>query len=155
VDVTEVGWEQTCSLREDVLGWPAGPVPGDTDIDTTHLAVFDRWPTPVAVVSYCPRPCPERPTAAATYFWAMAVGVASQHAGLGTRLINELRERSTLARRPVMWADARTRAVDFYRACGAQVVGEPYIDDVTGLHDHRVVFDLSSIAYSRATTTPM
>ncbi|MGI8613049.1 MAG: hypothetical protein ACR2KL_03755 [Nocardioidaceae bacterium] len=63
-----------------------------------------------------------------------------------TRLINEMRERSTLARRPVMWADAHTRAVDFYRACGARVVGEPYIDDVTGLHDHRVVFDLSSIA---------
>lgn len=146
MDVTEVRWERTCSLREDVLGWPAGPVPGDSDIDTTHLAVIDRWRVPVAVVSYCPRPCPERPTVPATYLWAMAVGVGYQHAGLGARLINELRERSTLAGRSVMGVDARRGAVGFYRACGARVVGEPYIDDVTGLHDQRVVFDLSSVA---------
>jgi len=45
-----------------------------------------------------------------------------------------------------MWADARTTAVGFYRSCGAGVVGEPYVDDVTGLHDQRVIFDLNSIA---------
>lgn len=51
-----------------------------------------------------------------------------------------------MACRPLMWADARRGAAGFYRACGAPVVGEPYIDDVTGLHDQRFVFDLSSVA---------
>jgi hypothetical protein len=35
---------------------------------------------------------------------------------------------------------ARESAVGFYVACGARVLGAPYVDEVTGLIDRRAVF---------------
>jgi GNAT superfamily N-acetyltransferase len=142
VRVTEVAWEQTRELRQQILGWTRDPVPGDEDGDTVHLAVLDARGAPLAIVSACPHPCPERPGHAATYLWAMAVADAYQRRGLGLRLVRELTRRSRAVDRTVLWADARDSAVGFYVACGATVVGDPYRDPITGLEDRRVVFDL-------------
>jgi GNAT superfamily N-acetyltransferase len=140
--VTEVGWWQTRSLRQQVLGWTGDPVPGDESIETVHLAVLNTQDRPMAVVSACPHPCPERPGAAATYLWAMAVAKGWRRRGVGSLLVSELARRSIAAGRTVLWADARSDAVGFYVACGATVVGDPYRDSITGLEDRRIVFDL-------------
>ena len=140
--VVEVSWERTRRLRREVLGWADVPVPGDQDAESVHLAVLDDRGEPAAVVSACPHPCQERPGAAATYFWAMAVADGSQHRGLGSELVAELTKRSALAGGSVLWADARESAVGFYMRCGATPVGDPYQDPITGLEDRRVVFDL-------------
>ena len=141
--VTEVGWEQTRKLRQEILGWPRNPVPGDKDDRTVHLAVLGAQGAPLAIVSACPHPCPERPGQAATYLWGMAVAEDHQRRGLGLRLVSELTRRSRAAGRAVLWADARISSVGFYLACGATVAGEEYRDPITGLEDRRVVFDLA------------
>jgi GNAT superfamily N-acetyltransferase len=140
--VTEIGWEQTRGLRRQVLGWTGDPVPGDDSIETVHLAVLDAQDRPMAIVSACPHPCPDRPGAAATYLWAMAVAERWRGRGVGSQLVSELARRSIAAGRTVMWADARSDAVGFYLARGATVGGDPYLDSVTGLEDRRIVFDL-------------
>jgi len=43
-----------------------------------------------------------------------------------------------------VWADARLTAVQFYQRLGAVPEGPTCIDDVTGLTDQRVLFDLSN-----------
>jgi GNAT superfamily N-acetyltransferase len=140
--ITEVGWAQTRVLRQQVLGWTADPVPGDDGIETVHLAVLDAQGQPMAVVSACPHPCPERPGAAAIYLWAMAVADGRRGSGVGSRLVAALVDRSVAAGCTVLWADARSDAVGFYLACGATVVGDPYRDSITGREDSRIVFDL-------------
>lgn len=140
--MTEIAWGQTRGLRQQVLGWTGDPVPGDDGIETVHLAVLDAQDGPIAVVSACPHPCPERPGAEATYLWAMAVAESWRGRGMGSRLVSELARRSSAEGRTVLWADARTDAVGFYLARGATVVGSPYRDSITGLVDRRVVFDL-------------
>lgn len=140
--VTEVAWGQTRGLRQQVLGWTGDPVPGDESIETVHLAVLDAQDRPMAIVSACPHPCPDRPGAAATYLWAMAVAESWRGRGVGSRLVSELARRSIAAGRTVLWADARSDAVGFYVARGATVVGDPYRDSITGLADRRIVFDL-------------
>jgi GNAT superfamily N-acetyltransferase len=140
--VTEVGWAQTRVLRQQGLGWTGDPVPGDDGIETVHLAVLDAQSRPMAIVSACPHPCPERPGAAATYLWAMAVAERWRGRGVGSRLVSELARRSIAAGRTVLWADARGDAVGFYLACGATVLGDPYRDSITGLQDRRIVIDL-------------
>jgi len=140
--VTEVGWGETRALRQQVLGWTGDPVPGDESIETVHLAVLDAQGRPLAIVSACPHPCPERPGAAATYLWAMAVAESRRGRGMGSGLVAELARRSIAAGRTVLWADARSDSVGFYLARGATVVGDPYRDSITGLEDRRIVFDL-------------
>ena len=122
-----IRWSHTLVLRQQVLGWTADPVPGDESAGTVHLAVLDAQHAPLAVVSACPHPCPQRPGTAATYLWAMAVAEADW---------------SVAAGRTVLWADARSAAVGFYLACGATIIGDAYRDPVTGLADRRIVFDL-------------
>jgi GNAT superfamily N-acetyltransferase len=138
----QIAWEQTRDLRFQVLGWTGDPVPGDDGLETVHLGMLDAHHRPMAIVSACPHPCPERPGAAATYLWAMAVVGSRQGRGLGSRLVSELARRSVAAGRTVLWADARSDSVGFYLARGATVVGDPYRDSITGLEDRRIVFDL-------------
>jgi len=138
--LADVAWVQTHGLRQRVLGWTTDPVPGDEEAE--HLTVLDAQQVPLAVVSACPHPCPDRPGLLATYLWAMAVADGWRGRGLGSRLIAELISRSLAAGRTVLWADARSTAVGFYLACGAMVVGDAYRDPVTGLEDRRIVFDL-------------
>jgi len=140
--VTQIAWEQTRDLRSRVLGWTGDPVPGDDGPETVHLGMLDAQHRPMAIVSACPHPCPERPGAAATYLWAMAVVQSRQGRGLGSRLVSELARRSVAAGRTVLWADARSDSVGFYLARGATVVGDPYRDSITGREDRRIVFDL-------------
>jgi GNAT superfamily N-acetyltransferase len=140
--MTEVAWAQTRILRQQVLGWTGDPVPGDESTETVHLAVLDAQDRPMAIGSACPHSCPQRPGAAATYLWAMAVAESWQGRGVGSRLVSELARRSIAAGRTVMWADARGDAVGFYVARGATIVGGPYRDSITGLEDRRIIFDL-------------
>jgi GNAT superfamily N-acetyltransferase len=140
VTLANVARTQTHGLRQQVLGWSTDPVPGDEAAE--HLAVLDAQRVPLAIVSACPHPCPDRPGLPATYLWAMAVADGWRGRGLGSRLIAELVSRSLADGRTVLWADARSSAVGFYLACGATVVGDAYPDPVTGLEDRRIVFDL-------------
>ena len=138
-----VEWPHARPLTSCVLGWSTpGPVPGDEDSTVTHLAEVDDDGGLVGVVSFLPHPCPNRPGSPAIYLYGMAVRPRYQRRGIGTKVMREVIARSLRSRVAVVWADAREDAVPFYAGLGAEVVGEPYPDSVSGHTDRRVIFDL-------------
>jgi GNAT superfamily N-acetyltransferase len=148
VDVIEVTAAATLSLRSRVLGWaePRSRLDGD---DASHLAVVEGGAV-VAVVSHVSWPYPHDTTTPARYFWAMAVDPVRQRHGYGRQLLATVADRARAVGERLMWADARESAVPFYVACGAQVADQqPYVDEVTGLLDRRVVFILDSCPSTR------
>jgi GNAT superfamily N-acetyltransferase len=137
-----VSWLEVADLRMSVLGWATGPVPGDEDPETIHLALHDASGRVQAAVSFTPHECPDRPGSPAVYLWAMVVAHEHQRQGTGRRMLQEVLSRARTGAARVVWADARESAVAFYERCGATAPGESYLDEVTGLPDRRVVFDL-------------
>jgi GNAT superfamily N-acetyltransferase len=142
IEVGEVDAATTHALRTQVLGW-AEPRSRLDDDNASHLAVIDGGAL-VAVVSHTSWPCPQHETTPARYFWAMAVDPQRQRHGYGRLLLTTVAACARAAGERLMWADARESAVPFYVSCGAKVTDEPYIDDVTGLLDRRVVFFLDN-----------
>lgn len=129
------------SLGRSVLGWPVGAVPGDEDA-AQHLFSLDADGHDAGTVSFTPHPCPLRPDRASVYLWAMAARPDVQQAGHGTRLVTAVLEAAREAGATVVWAESRLPAVSFYERLGANAEGDIYLDEVTGLQDQRVVFDL-------------
>jgi len=144
VNAVAKGWLEAQTLRQSVLGWPAGPAAGDTGALTRHLFVVDAAGESIGVVSFTPHPCPSRPGIRATYLWGMAVRSDAQRVGHGTRLAKAVLEDARETGAALVWADARLTAVQFYQRLGAVPEGPTCIDDVTGLTDQRVLFDLSN-----------
>lgn len=135
-------WLEAQTLRQLVLGWPAGPVAGDTDVLTSHLFAIDAAGDGVGVVSFTPHPCPSRPGVRAVYLWGMAVRPDAQHAGHGTRLVRAVLKDARGTAAAAVWADARLTAVPFYQRLGAVREGPVLVDEITGLTDQQVIFDL-------------
>jgi GNAT superfamily N-acetyltransferase len=142
--IVEVPWHQTELLRSLVLDWRRGPVPGDEDPTAVHLAQLDAAGDVSAAVSYLPHPCPEHPGVRAIYLWGMAVSPSVQGRGSGRRLMAEVLKRAGTAGMAMLWLDARDSAVGFYEKCGGAAVGDPYMDDLTGGTDRRVVFEVGT-----------
>jgi len=131
-------WVEAQALRQSVLGWPPGPVAGDTDVLTSHLFATDAAGDHVGVVSFTPHPCPSRPGVRAVYLWGMAVRPDAQRAGHGTRLVQAVLEDARRTSAAAVWADARLTAVPFYQRLGAVGAGPVFVDEVTGLTDQQV-----------------
>lgn len=141
IDVVEVASVATHSLRSQALGWAEPTSRLDRD-DASHLAVIDGGAI-IAVVSHTSWPYPHDTTTPARYFWAMAVDPLRQRHGYGRLLLATVADRARTLGERLLWADARQSAVPFYVACGAHVAeAPPYVDEVTGLLDRRVVFFL-------------
>jgi len=121
------------------LGWHTPGIAIDEGAE--HLGLIHDGAV-VAVASHTRWPCPDEPDVPARYFWAMAVTVSHRRRGLGRRLLVELASRARANGEHLLWADARDSAVGFYAACGAEVRGGAYVDEVTGLTDRRVVLVL-------------
>ena len=140
-ELADIRLDETFALRRTVLGWDPPQCRIDSD-DAAHLAFVDEG-TPVAVVSHAHWPCPDEPGVSARYFWAMAVDAARQRRGLGRMLLDELARRSRIEGEQLLWADARDSAVEFYLRIGArQSPTPPEIDEITGLVDYRIIFEL-------------
>ncbi|WP_051367914.1 GNAT family N-acetyltransferase [Hamadaea tsunoensis] len=140
MDLVPVGVESTFGLRREVLGW-AGTLTRADSGEAGHLALTHGGAV-VAVVSHVRWPCPDEPGVPARYFWGMAVDPAYRGQGAGRRLLSAVADQARAGGEAILWADARETAVGFYVACGARVVGPPYLDDVTGLIDRRVLINL-------------
>ncbi len=132
----------TVALRSAVLGWDHSAIKPDLDPEARHLALTEDGKI-VAVVSMMPWPCPDYAGAPAVYRWAMAVAADRQRSGRGRRLLSEVVDYGRRRGARIVWADARATAVPFYQACGARTIGEPYVDEVTGRIDRRVVIEIS------------
>ncbi len=144
--VVDVSWPATVALRSAVLGWDHSAVKPDLDPEAQHLALVEDEEI-VAAVSMMPWPCPGYVDVPAVYLWAMAVAADRQRSGRGRRLLSEVVDYGRRRGACIVWADARATAVPFYEACGARIIGEPYVDEVTGRIDRRVVIEISDPAW--------
>jgi predicted GNAT family N-acyltransferase len=111
---------------------------GDEDPATFHLAVFDRSLSIVAVSSWMERPLIDEPSHRSIQLRGMATKAELQSFGLGARLLEtgcrNAREKSI----DLIWANARDSALNFYLRNGFEIIGDGFIENVTGLPHHRV-----------------
>lgn len=150
VTVVSVPVETIRPLRREVLraGMANQSVEfdGDDDPDTFHLAAFDTSGRVLATSTWLRRDHPQS-TGPRTYqLRGMATAVDQQSRGLGARLIDEglirLRDREI----DVVWANARDAALDFYRRQNFDVIGNGFIESVTGLPHHVVMRSVAADA---------
>ncbi len=150
VTVVSVPVETIRPLRREVLR--AGMVDqsvefdGDNDPDTFHLAAFDPSGRVIATSTWLRRGYPSSPRRAAYQLRGMATAVDQQSRGLGARLIDEGLRRLCDRHIDVVWANARDAALDFYRRLNFEVIGDGFVESVTGLPHHVVMRSVAADA---------
>ncbi|MHA3772101.1 GNAT family N-acetyltransferase [Verrucomicrobiota bacterium sgz303538] len=138
IEVREISANQTLLIRSAILrpGMPLDAVrfPGDELETTVHFGAF-AGAQHVGVASIYAAPLPEQPEVA--YAWqlrgmATVPEVRGQGAGRALLLaaIAEVRARGGT----LLWCNARTGAVEFYRKHGLEVVGEEFDIPEVGPH---------------------
>ena len=136
VEVRVVDAGVTRELRRAVLRphWaPGARMPGDDADGARHLAAFDGG----EVVGACvllPRPYPLRPDVSGAWqLRGMAVAPERQRAGIGATLVAAAVAELRTAGAALVWCDARTSAVEFYRRHGFAVEGRQFRHAETGI----------------------
>jgi ribosomal protein S18 acetylase RimI-like enzyme len=107
-------------LADPDVSYPADHLPG-----SFHLGVRERGRV-VAIASFSVEAAPGRPDVRAARLRGMAVDPAHERRGLGRALVDAARQRLSAAGFDVLWANARTSALDFYRAQSFEVEGEEF-----------------------------
>lgn len=135
--------EDVLPLRLAVLrnGTPSRDPRYDGDAEATHLGIR-RDGRVVACSSWLQRPSPLEPDAAATQLRGMAVAEHLQGVGVGRTLLRAGLARAASLGSRLVWARARDTAIPFYETNGFDTVGEPFVDDASGLGHHLVVIRL-------------
>lgn len=137
-----VSFEDVRPLRREVLrvDMPDATVAfdGDDRPDTFHLAAIDTLGTIVAVSSWMSHPLVEDPVAPSIQLRGMATKTTHQNLGIGARLLEAGAEHARSTSKHWIWANARDVALNFYRRHGFEVIGDGFIESVTGLPHHRV-----------------
>lgn len=135
---------QTRGLRHAVLrpGQPLGVLDSPADDVALDMAAWDGDRI-VGCARILPSPFEDEPRA-----WqlrSMAVDPAYQGSGVGRQVVAALvaaaRERGV----PLLWANARTSALGFYRRLGWTVHGEEFIHSDSGLPHHVITLDPSGV----------
>lgn len=145
MDVVEISAADTHDLRARVLRSHAPGLrasnPEDDLAGTIHLGVLDRGAL-IAVASFSPQDCPNRPGRRSIRLRGMAVEPSRQGTGVGSCLLARAIERFCGEYGPaeVVWAHARDTALGFYVRAGFEPVGASF--DEAGLPHTTVVFDL-------------
>jgi GNAT superfamily N-acetyltransferase len=131
----------TKELRRAVLRpyWPIGsPMHGDENPDAVHFGALDDG----RLVGCClilPRPYPLRPDAAGAWqLRGMATAPERQGTGVGTAVIDYAIDYARRRDGRLMWCDARTTAVRFYRAHGFATEGEEFLHEESGIPHYRM-----------------
>jgi ribosomal protein S18 acetylase RimI-like enzyme len=113
-------------------------MPGDEQGDAVHLAAVDDD----EVVGCCvvlPRPYPLRPgTPGAWQLRGMATAPERQRQGIGALVLGGATAEVERRRGRLLWCDARTSAVEFYRRHGFGTEGEEFVTPETGIPHYRM-----------------
>lgn len=130
--------EEVVDLRHAVLraGLPRSTAvfDGDSDPETRHLVAVGPDGRVIGCATILRRPSPFGDPRPAWQLRGMAVEPGLQGAGLGSRL---LAAGETIVRESghtLMWCNARTPAVAFYRRHGWETVGEEFPVETAGPH---------------------
>jgi GNAT superfamily N-acetyltransferase len=138
VDLTAA---QTHDLRARVLrsgtvstdvAWEGDDTPG-----TRHLGIV-REGVVVATSTWIPQPFPDEPDRRAVRLRGMATDPEYRGAGLGRRLLDSGCDRAARSGFDLVWAHARSTALDFYLSAGFVTRGEEFVEVATGL-PHQLV----------------
>jgi GNAT superfamily N-acetyltransferase len=142
VRVIGVDAATTRALRRAVLrpGWPRGAaMHGDDNADAVHLAALDDDDAVIGGCLVLPRAYPLRPER--PHAWqlrGMAVTSDRQGRGVGGQVlaaaVTEVRARGGR----LIWCEARSSAVPFYRQHGFEVEGPEYDHAESGLPHRRM-----------------
>jgi GNAT superfamily N-acetyltransferase len=137
IEVRRATVEEVRSLRKAVLrpNSPAGPVGYDLDPATVHIAAVDEGAV-VGCATVFPDPYADEPRA-----WrlrGMAVTPGRQGQGIGRAVLEAATAVAVAAGAPLLWANGRVSALDFYESLGWKPTGPvfPYGPDSI---DHRVI----------------
>lgn len=146
-EVVRVPASATHELRRRVLR--AGMATQDVDFaedrlaGTEHLAIRPSAGGPLtAVSSWIPRELASRPGVGAVQLRGMATADGLRGTGLGGMLLRAGCTRARAGGAVLVWANARDAALPFYLRHGFQVLGDGFVEPVTGLPHHVVVCDL-------------
>lgn len=125
-------------LRTEVLR--AGQPPSSTCFDgddhplAAHVAARSDVTGIVSVGSVYPDPAPWEPDRQGAWrIRGMATSEPARGKGLGRRVLDALMEHAMAHDGDLIWCNARTGALDFYRKAGFETVGEEF-DDGIALH---------------------
>lgn len=140
--VVELPAEATHGLRRRVLRGndPAATVvfSGDDDPTTLHLGIEGADGELLAVSTWLVQPGPVDPAPTDRKLRGMAVADGWRGRGIGSILLEAGLRRVFAAGATAVWANARDTALGFYERHGFRVIGEGFVDDVTGLPHHPV-----------------
>jgi predicted GNAT family N-acyltransferase len=118
-----------CSIQESVFA-------GDDDVTTEHWGVFVQ-DTLIAAASLYQERLPQSQDLHAWRLRGMAVNPASQGKGYGRQLLDRCLQSVAGHGGSVLWCNARTSAVGFYKAAGFEIVGSDF--DIPGIGPHYVM----------------
>ena len=137
-DIRQISAAETYPLRLPILraGMPpeAAEFPNDNAPDTIHLGAFadDQL---VGVVSLYPAPFPDRPESPAAWqLRGMATLPEVRGAGHGRALVEASFAACHWRGAKLLWCNARTPAVEFYRHHGLETIGEEFEIPTAGPH---------------------
>jgi GNAT superfamily N-acetyltransferase len=141
VQVRVVDADATRELRRSVLrpAWPLGsPMHGDDNPDTIHLGAFEDG-TLIGGVLILPRPYPRRPQLEGAWqLRGMATAADQQGKGIGSRLVGAAIDEARRRGGRLLWCDARTSAVGFYRKNGFAAEGPEFLHHETAIPHHQM-----------------
>jgi thiamine transport system ATP-binding protein len=116
---------------------------GDDLPTTVHLGITSDESV-LAVSTWVRAPFPARPDASAVQLRGMATDPTMQGRGLGAMLLDAGVRRACASGAALVWARARSTALDFYLRHGFDVVGDEFIDATTGLPHVLVVHEFDA-----------
>ena len=132
----------TRELRRTVLrpSWPVGSaMHGDDNSDAVHLAAFDEDGRLAGTVLVLPRPYPLRPELPGAWqLRGMATAPERQRQGVGSALVGALLDELRRRAARLVWCDARTSAVGFYRQHGFVAEGDEFLHAESGIPHYRM-----------------
>ena len=132
----------TKELRRAVLrpNWPIGsPMHGDENPDAIHLGAVEDDGTLIGTCLILPRPYPSRPDEPGAWqLRGMATVPERRSQGIGAAIIAAAIGAANERGGRLIWCDARTAAVRFYRAHGFAVDGAEFLHAESGIPHYRM-----------------
>jgi GNAT superfamily N-acetyltransferase len=138
LDVRQISAEETYPMRLEILR-PGHPIedamfPGDLEESTAHFGAYSDDQL-VGIVSIYRAPFPVYPEIAnAWQLRGMATLPSVRGQGFGRALMIACLTRARMEGASLLWCNARTPALGFYRKYGLQEVGEEFQIEDAGPH---------------------
>lgn len=145
LDVRRATAAEIRPLRHAVLrpGHPPADSVYPHDVDAVHVGAWDDG-TLVGCGTVFPEPWPGPPPVPDAWrLRGMAVDPRHRGQGIGARVLAVGVDAARAAGAPVLWANARSAALQFYLRQGWQIAGDEFITNDTGLPHFPILLALT------------